>query len=135
MAAATIVEPQAEGPIFWMLRLHEAMVTALTAMAGHATDFNLDEPAILSVPGLRSRSLSHRRIMTTNRAGPWSGGIMALEQTRLLPWLYWNRMLPGKPHESRDLKPFAPLVHLLRLDDHEPDRSEAESGAGAAGTC
>jgi sulfide:quinone oxidoreductase len=62
----------------------------------------------------------------------WS---MWLMKTRLLPWLYWNRMLPGKPHESRYLKPFAPLVHLLRLDYRESDSSEAESGAGQAGTC
>ncbi|QPN64130.1 FAD/NAD(P)-binding oxidoreductase [Synechococcus sp. CBW1004] len=47
----------------------------------------------------------------------WS---MWLMKTKMLPWLYWNRMIKGLPHESRYLKPLAPLVHLLRLDYREP---------------
>lgn len=46
----------------------------------------------------------------------WS---MWLVKTRLLPWLYWNRMLPGAPHEGACLRPLAPLVHALGLD-HRP---------------
>lgn len=33
---------------------------------------------------------------------------MWLMKTKMLPWLYWNRMIKGLPHESRYLKPFAP---------------------------
>jgi sulfide:quinone oxidoreductase len=54
----------------------------------------------------------------------WS---MWLMKTKMLPWLYWNRMIKGLPHESRYLKPFAPLVHLLRLDYREP----AQTAEGA----
>jgi sulfide:quinone oxidoreductase len=61
----------------------------------------------------------------------WS---MWLMKTRMLPWLYWNRMIKGLPHESRYLKPFAPLVRLLRLDYREPPAAQQE-GAGAAGSC
>ena len=32
---------------------------------------------------------------------------MWLIKTRMLPWLYGNRMLKGLPHESRHLKPLA----------------------------
>jgi hypothetical protein len=45
---------------------------------------------------------------------------MWLLKTKLLPWLYWNRMLPDYPHEGRHLKPRAPLVHALRLDYRPP---------------
>jgi sulfide:quinone oxidoreductase len=40
----------------------------------------------------------------------WS---MWLLKRWLLPWLYWNRMLPGYPHEGSYLKPFAPGVRAL----------------------
>jgi sulfide:quinone oxidoreductase len=60
----------------------------------------------------------------------WS---MWLMKTKMLPWLYWNRMIKGLPHESRYLKPLAPLVHLLRLDYREPPSTEETSGQ--AGTC
>jgi sulfide:quinone oxidoreductase len=59
----------------------------------------------------------------------WS---MWLMKTKMLPWLYWNRMIKGLPHESRYLKPFAPLIHALRLDYREP---AAESDAKAPGHC
>jgi sulfide:quinone oxidoreductase len=42
----------------------------------------------------------------------WS---MWLMKTRGLPWIYWNRMLKGLPHESRWLKPLAPLARALGL--------------------
>jgi len=42
----------------------------------------------------------------------WS---MWLMKTRGLPWIYWNRMLKGQPHESRYLKPFKPLAKALGL--------------------
>ncbi len=42
----------------------------------------------------------------------WS---MWLVKTKLLPWIYWNRMLKGRPHESRFLKPLEPLARLLGL--------------------
>jgi sulfide:quinone oxidoreductase len=61
----------------------------------------------------------------------WS---MWLMKTKMLPWLYWNRMIKGLPHESRYLKPFAPLVHLLRLDYREPSAAQQEA-SGAAGSC
>lgn len=60
----------------------------------------------------------------------WS---MWLMKTKMLPWLYWNRMIKGLPHESRYLKLFAPLVHVLRLDYREP--RVTEDTAGQAGTC
>lgn len=53
----------------------------------------------------------------------WSLWLM---KTRLLPWLYWNRMLPGLPHEGRYLRPLAPVAHALRLDYREADQT-AES--------
>jgi sulfide:quinone oxidoreductase len=59
---------------------------------------------------------------------------MWLMKTKMLPWLYWNRMIKGLPHESRYLKPFAPLVHLLRLDYREPPAAQQEA-TGAAGSC
>jgi sulfide:quinone oxidoreductase len=63
----------------------------------------------------------------------WS---MWLMKTKLLPWLYWNRMLKGLPHESRYLKPLAPLVRALRLDYREPKPEPiAEAKPAAAGTC
>ena len=43
-----------------------------------------------------------------------------LVKTRLLPWLYWNRMLRGAPHEAAWLQPLAPLAHALRLDHRPP---------------
>jgi sulfide:quinone oxidoreductase len=57
---------------------------------------------------------------------------MWLMKTKMLPWLYWNRMIKGLPHESRYLKPFTPLIHALRLDYREPT---AESNAKAEGHC
>ncbi|WP_311133838.1 FAD/NAD(P)-binding oxidoreductase [Synechococcus sp. CS-1326] len=42
----------------------------------------------------------------------WS---MFLVETRVFPWVYWHRVLKGRPHESRFLKPFAPLVRALGL--------------------
>ena len=39
-----------------------------------------------------------------------------LLKTRLLPWIYWNRVLKGERHEGDFLKPLAPLAHLLGLD-------------------
>ncbi|MEB3322308.1 MAG: FAD/NAD(P)-binding oxidoreductase [Synechococcaceae cyanobacterium] len=63
----------------------------------------------------------------------WS---MWLLKTRVLPWLYWNRMLPGHPHEGRWLQPLAPLVHALRLDYREPpggDPAGEPPGDAAAG--
>lgn len=62
----------------------------------------------------------------------WS---MWLVKTRLLPWLYWNRMLPGEPHEGRLLQPLQPLVHALALDYRHHSPSEAEQQALAAGSC
>jgi len=61
----------------------------------------------------------------------WS---MWLMKTKMLPWLYWNRMIQGLPHESRYLKPFAPLVHLLGLDYREPRGHQADQ-ASSAGSC
>ncbi len=61
----------------------------------------------------------------------WS---MWLMKTKMLPWLYWNRMIKGLPHESRYLKPFAPLVHLLRLDYRESKSADLDA-AGQAGSC
>lgn len=61
----------------------------------------------------------------------WS---MWLLKTKLLPWLYWNRMLPGHPHEGRFLKPLAPLVHALRLDYRAP-RGEAQAAQGPTDRC
>lgn len=58
----------------------------------------------------------------------WS---MWLMKTKMLPWLYWNRMIRGLPHESRYLKPFAPLVHLLRLDYREPPVTQLKEGSDA----
>jgi sulfide:quinone oxidoreductase len=60
----------------------------------------------------------------------WS---MWLMKTRLLPWLYWNRMLKGLPHESRYLRPFAPLVHWLGLDYREPKDVKTDTSSG--GSC
>jgi sulfide:quinone oxidoreductase len=60
----------------------------------------------------------------------WS---MWLLKTRLLPWLYWNRMLRGLPHEGGHLRPLAPLVHALRLDYREP--SDAELALAGGGGC
>jgi sulfide:quinone oxidoreductase len=42
----------------------------------------------------------------------WS---MWLMKTKGLPWIYWNRMLKGQPHESRFLKPLKPLMQALGL--------------------
>jgi sulfide:quinone oxidoreductase len=42
----------------------------------------------------------------------WS---MWLVETRVFPWVYWHRVLKGRLHESRFLKPFAPLVRALGL--------------------
>jgi sulfide:quinone oxidoreductase len=59
----------------------------------------------------------------------WS---MWLMKTKMLPWLYWNRMIKGLPHESRYLKPLAPLVHLLKLDYREP-KAGPEDATKASG--
>jgi sulfide:quinone oxidoreductase len=59
----------------------------------------------------------------------WS---MWLMKTKMLPWLYWNRMIKGLPHESRYLKPLAPLVHLLGLDYREP-KAGPEDATKASG--
>jgi sulfide:quinone oxidoreductase len=61
----------------------------------------------------------------------WS---MWLMKTKMIPWLYWNRMIKGLPHGSHYLKPFAPLVHLLKLDFREPTVDQQEA-AGEAGSC
>lgn len=61
----------------------------------------------------------------------WS---MWLMKTRMLPWLYWNRMLRGFPHEGRYLRPFAPLIRLLRLDYREAD-GDSDEPAGPEGSC
>lgn len=63
----------------------------------------------------------------------WSLWLM---KTRLLPWLYWNRMLPGHPHEGRYLRPLAPLVHALGLD-YRPSSGDddPEVGGGETGRC
>ena len=42
----------------------------------------------------------------------WS---MWLVETRVFPWVYWHRVLMGRLHESRFLKPFAPLVRWFGL--------------------
>ena len=42
----------------------------------------------------------------------WS---MFLVETRVFPWVYWHRVLKGRLHESRFLKPFAPLVRWFGL--------------------
>lgn len=59
---------------------------------------------------------------------------MWLMKTRMLPWLYWNRMIKGLPHESRYLKPFAPLVHGLGLDYREPKAAAQDTGK-SSGSC
>jgi sulfide:quinone oxidoreductase len=46
----------------------------------------------------------------------WS---MFLVETRVFPWVYWHRVLKGRLHESRFLKPFAPLVRVLGLTRKE----------------
>ena len=60
----------------------------------------------------------------------WS---MWLMKTKMLPWLYWNHMIKGLPHESRYLKSFAPLVHWLGLDYREP--KVAPQDTAKAGGC
>jgi sulfide:quinone oxidoreductase len=47
----------------------------------------------------------------------WS---MFLVETRIFPWVYWQRVLKGRLNESRFLKPFAPLVRALGLARREP---------------
>ena len=47
----------------------------------------------------------------------WS---MFLVETRVFPWVYWHRVLKGRLHESRFLKPFKPLVRALGLARKEP---------------
>jgi hypothetical protein len=51
-------------------------------------------------------------------------------KTRVLPWLYWHRVLRGLTHGGRYLKPLAPLVHGLRLDDHPRPGDDAPAGEG-----
>ena len=62
----------------------------------------------------------------------WSLWLM---KTRMLPWLYWNRMLKGLPHEGRYLRPFRPLVHLLRLDYREPSAAQLTAAGESGGSC
>jgi sulfide:quinone oxidoreductase len=47
----------------------------------------------------------------------WS---MFVVETRVFPWVYWHRVLKGRLHESRFLKPFKPLVRALGLARKEP---------------
>ena len=42
----------------------------------------------------------------------WS---MWLVETRVFPWVYWHRVLKGRLHESRFMKPLAPLVRWFGL--------------------
>ncbi|MEB3302410.1 MAG: FAD/NAD(P)-binding oxidoreductase [Cyanobacteriota bacterium] len=60
----------------------------------------------------------------------WS---MWLLKTRVLPWLYWHRMLLGLPHEGRHLQRLAPLARLLRLNYREPLPSEQGAAAPSEG--
>jgi sulfide:quinone oxidoreductase len=60
---------------------------------------------------------------------------MWLMKTRMLPWLYWNRMIKGLPHEGRYLRPFRPLVHLLRLDYREPSAAQLAAAGESGGSC
>jgi sulfide:quinone oxidoreductase len=53
-----------------------------------------------------------------------------LLKTRLLPWLYWHRVLRGRPHEGRYLRFLAPLVHWLRLDYRPRPGDDAPAGEG-----
>ena len=46
----------------------------------------------------------------------WS---MFLVETRVFPWVYWHRVVKGRLHESRFLKPFGPLVRALGLARRE----------------
>ena len=46
----------------------------------------------------------------------WS---MFLVETRVFQWVYWHRVLKGRLHESRFLKPFGPLVRALGLAHRE----------------
>jgi sulfide:quinone oxidoreductase len=36
---------------------------------------------------------------------------MWIAKTKVMPWLYWNRMLKGKPFEANVLKPLKQLIH------------------------
>ncbi|APD47150.1 NAD(P)/FAD-dependent oxidoreductase [Synechococcus sp. CS-602] len=47
----------------------------------------------------------------------WS---MWLVETRVFPWVYWNRVLKGRLLESRFIKPLAPLVRWLGLAHQQP---------------
>ena len=47
----------------------------------------------------------------------WS---MFLVETRVFPWVYWHRVLKGRLHESRFMKPFKPLVRALGLAFKRP---------------
>jgi sulfide:quinone oxidoreductase len=60
----------------------------------------------------------------------WS---MWMVKTKLLPWLYWNRMLPGLPHEGRYLRPLAPLARALGLAYRETPGDEAMPAPGKDG--
>jgi len=62
----------------------------------------------------------------------WSLWLM---KTRLLPWLYWNRMLPGHPHEGHYLRPLAPLVRALGLDYRPHPDDDPVNGAAGGGSC
>jgi sulfide:quinone oxidoreductase len=47
----------------------------------------------------------------------WS---MFLVEARVYPWVYWHRVLKGRLHESRFMKPFIPLVRALGLAFKQP---------------
>jgi hypothetical protein len=61
----------------------------------------------------------------------WSMGLIKPQR---LPWLYWKRMLKGLPHESRELRAFAKLVHAFLLDERVPRPGRLEAAA-EAGSC
>jgi sulfide:quinone oxidoreductase len=42
----------------------------------------------------------------------WS---MYLVEARVFPWVYWHRLLKGRLHQSRFLKPFESLVRWFGL--------------------
>ena len=62
----------------------------------------------------------------------WSLWLM---KTRMLPWLYWNRMIKGLPHEGHYLRPFRPLVHLIRLDYREPSVAQLAAASESGESC
>jgi sulfide:quinone oxidoreductase len=57
-----------------------------------------------------------------------------LLKTKLLPWIYWNRVLKGAAHEGRYLQPLAPLVQALGLA-YRPAADLEQWQAQAPGGC